>query len=637
MLLFHDSQDIRYRSPFGAVPTDSRVRLCLRAEGSGLRTVWLRLFMPCGEQKIPMEADEENANLYYAEISVGSKPCLLWYDFMAETENGNAYYCNNTHGLGGIGQQTEEQTAESYQITVYEKEYHTPEWFRERIMYQIFPDRFFGSHGGGEIPKKRDEYIIHYDRYEPLSFQRHPAEDGPACNDFYGGNIKGIQEKLPYLKSLGVGVLYLNPIFEAYSNHRYDTADYKRIDPMLGTEEDFRNLCAEAEKYDIRIILDGVFSHTGADSIYFNKYGNYGENSGAYRDSESPYRSWYSFNNYPTDYDSWWGCSNLPNVNELEPSYINYILKDDAAVIKKWVRDGAAGWRLDVADELPDEFIKILRSELKSERPDAVIIGEVWEDASNKIAYGKRREYLLGGELDSVMNYPFKDCILGFIMGYEDAQEMNRHIMSQVENYPTEALYSMMNILGTHDTMRVKSLLGNMSSECTTERLSSGNEELAVFRLKLASFIQMTFYGVPCIYYGDEVGMEGGKDPYNRSPYPWRRVDNDLREWYRELGRLRNSSDCLKRGYFKPLYASGDVYVYARYFADGRDVFGRGGSGFALCAVNRSFETRKAEIPLGGFGIGGLTDKFSGEKLRLKDELGIIELPPLTAKIYTES
>ena len=295
-------------------------------------------------------------------------------------------------------------------------------------MYQIFPDRFYGFHKTFDIPKKRPEYTIHYDWYAPISFNKHPFEDGVACNDFYGGNLKGIQEKLPYLKSLGVSVLYLNPIFDAYSNHKYDTADYKTIDPMFGTEEDFKNLCNAAESMGIRIILDGVFSHTGADSIYFNKYGSYGENNGAYKDEKSPYHSWYQFTDYP-NYDSWWGCNNLPNVNEMEDSYLDYILRDKDSVVKKWLKCGAYGWRLDVADELPDNFIKILRKEVKSQNPDGVIIGEVWEDASNKTAYNNLREYLWGYELDSVMNYPFKDNVLAFLMDEIDAKTLDSRIL----------------------------------------------------------------------------------------------------------------------------------------------------------------------------------------------------------------
>ncbi len=601
MQIFHNSQDIKYRCPFGAAKTGSAVklRLDIYAENAP-NSVYLRLWEDESEHLLPMEQSkaENGVFCYTYELTVPDKPCLIWYYFVADTNEGRFFYGNNSDKLGGVGT-LDRAGAESYQITVYDKDFKTPDWFKGRIMYQIFPDRFFGEHEG-EIPKKRDEYVIHYDRYEDISFNPHPYENGPACNDFYGGNLKGIIKKLPYIKALGVGVIYLNPIFDAYSNHKYDTANYKEIDPMFGTEEDFAKLCQKAAELDIRIMLDGVFSHTGADSIYFNKYKSYGE-GGAYNDENSPYRKWYSFGENRS-YDSWWGCSNLPNVNEMEPSYLDYILRDDDSVIKKWLRLGASGWRLDVADELPDEFIEILRTEAKKVKPDAVVLGEVWEDASNKVAYSKQRKYLLGSELDSVMNYPFKDNVTAFIMGWESAQDLSRRLMSIAENYPTEVLYSLMNLLGTHDTMRIKSLFGGLAENCGTTRLSSGMEELANYRLMCAMFMQMTFAGVPSIYYGDEVGMQGGRDPYNRACFPWHSIDPTLFECCKQLCALRNRFDVLKNGYFKTLYAEKAVFAYARYYEDGKDAFGNKGDGtFAICAVNRSFEDQSIKVDVSGF------------------------------------
>ena len=632
MQLYHNSQDTNYRNPFGAVAVNTPITIKLKVEDiSCAPEVFLRLIQGKGEELLPMHAVDKTH--YAVSFSSGDCPSLLWYDFIVKEGSNTLYYANNEERLGGIGMLCATPVANSYQITVFDKDYQTPAWFRNSIMYQIFPDRFYGVHENGEILQKRPEYAIHYDWYEGLSGHRHPVENGPACDDFYGGNLKGIQAKLPYLKSLGVGVIYLNPIFDAYSNHKYDTADYKTIDPMFGTENDFSALCQEAEALGIRIILDGVFSHTGADSIYFNKYGNYGERNGAYRDWNSPYHSWYQFTDFP-NYQSWWGCSNLPNVNEMEDSYLDYILRSDDAVIKKWLQQGASGWRLDVADELPDAFIRILRNEVKKTNPDAVIIGEVWEDASNKTAYGVQREYLLGHELDSVMNYPFKDQVLAFLMFGTDAKEMNRRILSQMENYPPQTLYALMNILGTHDTMRVKSLLGGMCEDCQNARLTSGNEELATARLKLGAFLQMTFYGVPCIYYGDEVGMEGGRDPYNRGTYPWRHVDAELREWYQQLGTLRNQTTCLKNGYFTPVYAEGDVYVYLRHFVNGKNPLGeKGDDSIALCAINRAFEERAVTVNLPPLSHKILTEAFCGEALKAESTI-TLTLSPLEAKLY---
>lgn len=639
MKIFHNSQDTAYRSPFGAVPTKSAVRLRLDIEAAAEpQSVVLRVWADGAETLYPMEClSRGSVFVYELTLTVSAKPCLAWYYFIVKTGDKQIFYVNNSDKLGGIGESAESADDRSYQITVYDSKFKTPDWFCGKIMYQIFTDRFFGQSENGEIHKKRDEYILHYDRYEPISFNPHPHESGPACNDFYGGNLKGITAKLPYIKSLGVGVIYLNPIFDAYSNHKYDTANYKEIDPMFGTEEDFSELCREAEKLGIRIILDGVFSHTGADSIYFNKYGSYGE-GGAYNDVNSPYRKWYRFGE-GNSYESWWGCSNLPNVDEMEPSYLDYILRDEDSVIKKWLRLGASGWRLDVADELPDEFIKILRAEVKKTKPDAVIIGEVWEDASNKVAYGKQREYLLGDELDSVMNYPFRDSVTAFIMGTESANEMNRRLMSIMENYPTRVLYSLMNLIGTHDTIRVKSMFGGLAPDCGTTKLTSGMESLATHRLRCAAFMQMTFVGVPSIYYGDEAGMQGGRDPYNRGTFPWRSVDPELLAHYRRLGELRNSLGALGRGFYKTLYAEDSVFVYARYFKNGRDVFGGSGDGsFAVCAVNRSFEPRHIELDLSGFDFGEAVIGMENPKsIELSGGRIEITVPPIGCEIIYSS
>lgn len=648
MQLFHNSQSVFYKQPFGAVPTDSVVRLSLAVHLDGdeeIESVCLRVWARDEEtfydmKKSGMAQDKAGYSLYSTEIKTPSDGTLMWYYFLVKTKSDTYYYTNNDLSLGGIGDTLNLPENHSYQITVYDKDYKTPKWFKSMIMYQIFTDRFCGDHSetGGVIPKKRDEYIIHSDWYEPIAFNPHPYEQGPACNDFYGGNLKGIIEKLPYLKSLGVGVIYLNPIFDAYSNHKYDTADYKNIDPMFGTNEIFTELCQKAEKMGIRIILDGVFSHTGADSVYFNKYGTYGL-GGAYHDGNSPYREWYNFGDN-SSYESWWGCSNLPNVREMTPSYLDYILRDENSVVKTWIERGASGYRLDVADELPDEFIKILRQEVKKKDSDAVIIGEVWEDASNKVAYSLPREYLLGYELDSVMNYPFKDNMIAFMLGTIDAKMLDKKMMSIFENYPKQTLYALMNIIGTHDTMRIKSLMGGLNQDCGDRRLSSGCEQLATYRVKLLSFIQMTYVGVPCIYYGDEVGMQGGRDPFNRGTYPWRAVDPDLREWYTKLCNVRNNTDCLKLGEYKTLYASGGVYVYARYISGGKDAFGdKASDGLAICAVNRNFESAKAVVDISGLGeymyfMRGIDEK----SLVTSDDNKLeIELMPLGCEIFIGS
>ncbi len=635
MYIYHNSRQIEYRKPFGAAATESEVCLTVKTDEKPQK-IWLRLWQQA-EVLVPMycTGETEEGYIYSVNLTMPKKSCLMWYCFVAEKDGARRWCCK---GAQGMGETIDYCNGESWQITVYDKDFKTPDWFKNSIMYQIFPDRFYKKGHIFEIPGRKSEYIIHKDWYEPVFSNRHPFEDGPACNDFFGGNIQGIIEKLPYLKELGIGVIYLNPIFEAFSNHRYDTGDYSKIDPALGTLKDFEELCQKAEEIGIRIILDGVFSHTGSDSVYFNKYGTYGEYSGAYRDMSSPYRSWFQW--CDGGYASWWGCSNLPNVCEMEPTYIDYILTGRDAIIKKWLRSGASGWRLDVADELPDEFIKILRKEVKAENPDAVVIGEVWEDASNKESYGVRREYLLGGELDSVMNYPFKDNVIAFLTQGITAEEFSDRMMTIAEHYPAESLYSAMNLLGTHDTVRIKNLLSgqyvdpNLSrDEKAMFRLEAGCETLAIKRLRLAAFIQMTFAGVPCIYYGDEIGMQGLADPFNRMPYTWRCVDNELLDYYKKLTQMRNSTDCLRTGSFDVAYAHDGVFAYTRKISGGRDMFGNPAKdGTLLCVVNRNHNSKEVvfEFP----GVMQLEGQMSGEVLSCDNEKVTIFIEGFEAEIF---
>ncbi len=626
MQIYHNSQNKDFRFPLGAVKTDEKITLSVVVKSECEPTsVRVRLWNG-GEhfEDMALIKNDSMGRWYSCTIKALSKPGLLWYCFEVKSDKGTVYYSNNREELGGEGRLYAKSPDISYQITVYDKDFKTPDWFKGAVMYQIFPDRFCRKGDGDTYPERRCGYRLHEDWYEDFYFDSHPFEFGPACNDFYGGNLKGIESKLDYLKDLGISVIYLNPIFEAYSNHRYDTGDYSKIDPILGSEEDFKNLCAEAKKRGIRIILDGVFSHTGTDSIYFNKYGTFGENTGAFRDWNSPYAKWYQWNE-DGGYNSWWGCSNLPNVQETEPTYIDYILRDKDAIIKKWLRLGASGWRLDVADELPDEFIKILRSEAKSEMPEAMIIGEVWEDASNKVSYGEQREYLYGNELDSVMNYPFKDGVLGFLLGEISGAVFAKRMLSIMENYPKESLYTAMNLIGTHDTMRIKTLLGGqyIDNEMTMEekqnfRLTAKNETLAIKRLRIAAFIQMTFVGVPCIYYGDEIGMQGLADPFNRRPYTWRCTDTELLGWYKTLTRLRNNIDCLKTGDFQVLYAADNVLVYSRSISKGEDVFGKKAKdGVAICCVNRSQQENTVEFKSPLDTNGKLTGILAGKEAEI--------------------
>ncbi len=639
MKLYYDSRNTRFKTPFGAVCCGTKIKFSFRVEND-MPPEFVSLRVWDGEEReieMKIVEGEVESFLYSAEYTAPLCPCLVWYSFYVK-DKWNEWTCgNNERGLGGEGIMQSGRDCRAYQITVYEKDFKTPDWFKGKVMYQIFPDRFFRDET--KPFEKRGEYIFHEDWYDELSQNMHPFENGPACNDFFGGNLSGIEKKLGYLADLGVEVIYLNPIFEAFSNHRYDTGDYKKIDSGLGDEADFERLCRSAKEFGIRIILDGVFSHTGSDSIYFNKYKTYGEGVGAWQNRESPFREWYFFKENG-DYESWWGCRNLPNVDEMCRTYIDHILCGKDAIIKKWLRQGASGWRLDVADELPDEFIKILRKEAKLEKSDAVIIGEVWEDASNKESYGRKREYLLGSELDSVMNYPFKDAALGFLLGEIPGEDFSERLESLFENYPKEVIYSTMNLLGTHDTVRVKTVLGGAEkalskSEKAKFTLPETAERIALKRLKMAAILQMTYVGSPCIYYGDEIGMQGFEDPFNRMPFNWKCADLDLLETYKALGKLRKNSDCLRLGEIKFEYAKGSLIAYSRIISDEIDVFGeKAENGFFLCVFNSSSNAQRLEFDWAEKYPKKLKGYLSETSIECFDGKIRIDIPPLSGEIY---
>jgi len=574
----HDPRDSLYRSPVGAAANNSDITL----------TIDIPLHFRTKRASVCLQSEENRQELSMEKLSCES--CdrfsltipadetftgLLFYCFILQSEGGEPYYYgkmdpNTEHPeiTGGIYN----EIPPMWQITVYDKNFTVPMWYGEGITYQIFPDRFARTH----IPRRngcKAERVIRPDWYGGIPEYRPVEDDIILNNDFFGGNIRGIMEKLDYLDSLGVRTIYLNPIFEAQSNHRYDTANYEKLDPMFGTEKQFEELCKKAKKRGMHVILDGVFSHTGADSIYFNKYGHY-DSIGAYQSKESPYYSWYQFKEYPDEYECWWDVLILPATKEMEPSYLDYIVRGSESIVRKWIRLGASGWRLDVADELPDAFIRALRKAVKEENPEAIVIGEVWEDASNKVSYDTRRRYFEGQELDSVMNYPLKDAILAFMWG-GDALDFRTQMELLQANYPKQVFFSLMNHIGTHDTTRILTNLGFRG-----DGDAMGRDGRAVYRmteqerscgkslLRLATVIQFTFPGSPTIYYGDEAGMEGFEDPFNRMCYPWGEEDLEVQDWYRMICSIRNGSEALRKGELHFLYALGDLLAYERRYGD---------------------------------------------------------------------
>lgn len=578
MQIEHNSRQEFFRTPYGAVTCGTDVRLRISAYGVGIpRAVKLVYKTDDGDpiyQDMPYVFSVLGSCIYEKTIKVPDKAGLIWYYFELETDIGVVYYGNNSENLGGKGEMSFQPPSHSFQITVYDEKYVTPEWFKDAIAYQIFPDRFYNGNDDGSFLYESKDVIKR--RWGEQPFYKAEQFGGEyTSNDFFGGNLNGIIKKLPYLEDLGITVIYLNPIFKSYSNHKYNTGNYEEIDPMFGDEETFKLLCDEARKRGIRIVLDGVFNHTGSDSKYFNKYGNY-DSVGAYQSKDSPYYSWYNFVDYPDVYESWWGIDTLPQIVETSPELREYLLSGKDAIIKKWIKCGASGWRLDVVDELPDFFVKELRKNVKEVDPDAVIIGEVWEDASNKVSYGERRKYFYGEELDSVMNYPLRSAVIDAALCRIDAYEFNRRIMSLKENYPKPAFYSLLNMMSSHDVERIVTLMGGVPTRHEVSRedqakfsLNGYALEMARKRTKLVWGMIMTMPGVPCLFYGDELGVQGYGDPFCRSTFPWDNMDeidpgSEMRIWIKSLIKLRKSSKTLRTGEFNYVHRIGCTYAFIR-------------------------------------------------------------------------
>ena len=625
MILYHDSRNPIYRMPQGAAPCGAQLRLRLR--GEHVSKAWLRLWWQNAESRLPMR--RMGTELFECNLSLPGWPGLMWYYFIAEDDQGETWYLGNAQdGMGGVGEVSRDQP-QGYQITVYDASATTPEWLRNGMMMQIMVDRFNRS-GPLDVTKlpPASYYHQHWDDNPALIINDDKYGDN-ANNDYFGGNLRGVMDKLDYIQSLGVTVLYFNPIFKARSNHKYNTGDYRMIDPGFGTEEDFRELCMAAAARGIRVVLDGVFSHTGSDSLYFNKDGNYGS-GGAYNDRNSPYAGWYRFRNWPDDYESWWGFKTLPNVNEENESYREFIINAPDSVTAHWLRAGAAGWRLDVADELPMDFIREIRKRIRREKPDAALIGEVWEDPSHKIAYDEMRCYCLGDTLDCTMNYPLRLAILDFLRCRIGAMEFVRRVENLQENLPLPFFYSQMNLLGSHDTPRAINMLadvGEMSPEREKRRpMQLKPEDFARGRRRMIAAWQMicALPGMPCLYYGDEAGMTGMADPYCRGTYPWGQEDQALREIYRRIMRDRMSSTALRTGTLRLTAFGVDVVLIERRISDGEDAFGRPAmDDVRLIAINRAGENRRVEFARRVFDIPGesamelhMPAEWSAEALR---------------------
>ncbi len=539
-----NSRKIECKSPYGAVKCGEKLSLHFPI-ASWVSVDKIFVFIRLGDVSTPVEMrfeKSENGFSVYTADYVFDAAGIYYYRFEMRNRDGVWYYGRGENGESVCGENLPE-----WQLTVYKSTYKTPDFAKGNIIYHIFVDRFNRADG----VKTKRKYRLHE------SFSESPevvSADGKYyADDFFGGNFNGIREKLDYLEELGVGIIYLSPIFKAYSNHRYDTGDYLKVDELLGTEDDFKRLLDAAHEKGMKIILDGVFNHSGADSLYFNKFGTY-DSLGAYQSKSSPYYDWYYFKKFPDEYACWWGCDNVPDLNKSNKDYRALVFGKNG-VVEKWQKLGADGWRLDVVDELPIDFVNLLIKKIKSVNKDALVIGEVWEDASTKVSYGELRPYLLGDQLDGTMNYPFMNAIIAYVRD-GDEKFFKDTVQSILENYPKETVYCLMNSLGTHDTVRIINALSDVRAHGWSKthklgyKLPDSEYEKAKKKLYLASVLQFTLPGIPSIFYGDEAGLQGFDDPINRRPYPWGSEDKEILAHYRKLGRIRRENRAVFSGGF---------------------------------------------------------------------------------------
>lgn len=550
MKVVFNSWEQEHKKPFGAVKTGHPIKWMVQVSpdpGEATVDQVSLVLTRAGEQPVDYDFSDVQKDIYRLTLPV-DRSGLYYYHFKINFGDQCLYY---VHDEGGSGRLTNTlDGAIDYQLTIYDHDSPDIDWLAGAVMYQIFPDSFYNGNPNKEVTGRKPNSFL-YATEQDLPYNIRNKDGSIVRWDFYGGNLRGIITQIPYLKSLGVTVLYLNPIFEATSNHRYDTNDFFKIDSMLGDEETFRELVKELHANEMHLILDGVFNHVGEDSRYFNLHQLYGKHSGATQDKNSPYYDWFFFSKYPNEYKSWWGVSNLPEVDKSNPSYQRFIYGDHG-VLDKWDHLGVDGWRLDVADELPMEFLRQLRKRQQHNHRE-VLIGEVWEDASNKYVNGERRTYVDGDNLTGTMNYPAREFIINLLQATDDAvrSRVTNTYLQLVENYPASFLRNSVNNIGTHDTVRIK-------------RVFNEDEH----KVALAFAILFALPGVPCVYYGDEAGITGDKDPDNRRFFPWGRESELLTHQVTQLSQLRHKeSSVLVNGQTGVILGRGAWCGLVRYTA----------------------------------------------------------------------
>jgi glycosidase len=649
--LRHDSRDPLYRNPGGAVPAGTPVTLRLRTLANDVSDVKVRLYSLRlgGQQIVPLSLAAEDVSCYEAGLedercdfwqvtipdSLATEPDNLWYRFIVTDGSDTDYYGDNTPALdGGLGATSDDPIDQSWALMQHVPGFSAPAWAKDAVIYQIFPDRFRNGRANNdpntsdvryddpvlELPwgVKPEGYCRNYSDATPITcpwrFDTTPppgaTTEGPRGRDYYGGDLKGVDQKLDYLAAVGVTAIYFNPVFDAGSNHSYDTQDYKKIDPYFGTQKDFDNLVKHADQRGIRIILDGVFNHMSSDSPLFDRYHHY-PTVGACESLDSPYRDWFVFrnDNVPCgagDYEGWFGFDSIPVLAKSQADVKAYFLTAPDSVAKRWIQAGASGWRMDVSGDpsFPDGYWETFRSVVKTADPATLTISETWQKDSTLL------RMLRGDRLDTTMNYRLRDAVIGLLTpgnfdskGFADSgrvispSEFAARMLSQREDYPDAAYYSLMNLLDSHDTERLLWTLTpgpetTAGREGTPSNVAAGKQ-----RLRLASLIQFTVPGAPTIYYGDEAGVTGDDDPDDRRTYPWADLggspDTGLIAHYTTLADLRDELAALTDGDLRVLLADDGAGTVAY----GR----RTGDRAAIVAINRSNSSQTLHVPVGGY------------------------------------
>ena len=616
--LAFDSQALADKAPYGAVPVGTDVAFSLRAL-AGIEQVTLvvekrRLE---GDQTIDEYAELARVSLartgdgaherwsghfrfdaaavygYWFEVTVGGRTLVF-------ENNATPLYWTREKGVGGVGTVADMPSSAKrirrYRQTVYAP-YAVPDWARDAVWYDIFPERFRNGDRRNDpkpgVDAFHDRSVEFHANWNDKPFRPNSGDgsDDQWSNDFFGGDLAGIIDKLDYIRSVGANTLYITPMFTAASNHKYDTADWKHIDPHFGSDADFARLCREAARRGIRVVPDASFNHSGADSVYFDRYGTRGGH-GAFEngriDADSPWARWYRFDASQPDpdqqYKGWLGVSDLPELDKADPSFRDFAYRAPDAVTKTWLQRGASGWRMDVAPWVPDDFWREWRTEVKRTKPDAVTVAEAWWDAS---------KFFLGDEFDSAMNYIFRDAVLAYANG-GDARRMVANLEHLREAYPPQSFNAMMNVLSTHDTARSLHVLGDVDGQSAPAQVA-----LAKRKLLLAMLIQMTYPGAPAIFYGDEVGVTGGSDPMNRGTYPWAdrggHPDAALLARVRRLTTMRHDWPVLRRGtLLAPLHVDAHVVVLARTLRTGPGA----STQWAITATNNGASAQGVDVAL---------------------------------------